>query len=75
MKTFHDELCSITRKKTKRNVLVIGGDVNAQLGQDIGNKFAYHEQAHKNGTMLSNFLKEQNLLNTYLQEHDDQRPT
>ena len=29
MKTFHDELCSITRKKTKRNVLVIGGDVNA----------------------------------------------
>ena len=36
-----------------------------------------HQQAKRNGTMLSNFLKEQNLLplNTYFQKRDGQRWT
>lgn len=40
--TFYDKLSSITRQSPKRNVLVIGGDFNAYLGQDTGHKFAYH---------------------------------
>lgn len=40
--TFYDKLSSITRQSPKRNVLVIGGDFNAYLGQDNGHKFAYH---------------------------------
>ena len=60
----------------KKNVLVIGRDFNAQLGQDNENKFAYRKQANRNCTILSNSLKEQNLLplDTYLQKHDGQRP-
>ena len=59
---FYDELSSLTRQIPKHNVLIIGGDFNAHLGQDNGYKFAYHQQTNRNGTMLCNFLKEQNLL-------------
>ena len=72
---FYDELYSLTRKIPKHNVLIIGCDFNAHLGQDNGYKFAHHQQTNRNGTMLCNFLKEQNLLplNTYFQERDGQR--
>ena len=68
----YDELSSLTRQIPKHNVLIIGGDFNAHLGQDNGYKFAYHQQTNRNGTMLFNFLKEQNLLplNTYFQKRD-----
>ena len=73
----YDELSSLTRQIPKHNVLIIGGDFNAHLGQDNGYKFAYHQQTNRNGTMLCNFLKEQNLLplNTYFQKRDGQRWT
>ena len=66
--TFYDELSSLTRQIPKHNVLIIGGDFNAHLGQDNGYKFAYHQQTNR---------KEQNLLplNTYFQKRDGQRRT
>ena len=74
---FYDELSHLTRQIPKHNVLIIGGDFNAHLGQDNGYKFAYHQQTNRDGTMLCNFLKEQNLipLNTYFQKQDGQRWT
>ena len=62
VESFYQQLTSITRQVPKHNVLLIGGDFNAQLGQDEGYKFAYHLTTNRNGTMLNNFLKENKLL-------------
>ena len=35
-------------QEKRNNVLVIGRDFNAQLGQDNENKFAYHKEANRN---------------------------
>jgi len=74
---FYDELSSIIRQIPKHNVLLIGGDFNAHLGQENGHKFAYHQQTNRNGIMLNNILKEQNLiaLNTYFQKRNGQKWT
>ena len=39
---FYNELSSIIRQIPKHNLLLVGGDFNAHLGQDEGYKFAYH---------------------------------
>ena len=54
---FYEQLSSLTRQIPKHNVLIIGGDFKAHLGQDNGYKFAYHQQTNRNGAMLCNFLK------------------
>ena len=43
MEAFDDELSSITSQIQKHNVLVIGGDFNAYLGQANRHNFAYHQ--------------------------------
>ena len=60
------ELASFTRQIPKHNILVIGGDFNAHIGKLNNSKFSYH----RNGNMLHNFIKENNLicLNTHLQK-------
>ena len=35
---FYDELCSLVHSIPKHNVLVIGGDMNAQIGKNGKNK-------------------------------------
>ena len=59
---FYTELNSLTRRIPKHNVLIIGGDFNAQLGQTDGFKYSYHKTTNRNGTMLTNYLEENNLL-------------
>ena len=59
---FYEDISSLTRQIPKHNVLIIGGDFNAHLGEDKGYTFAYHKITNRNGNMLSNFMKEQNLL-------------
>ena len=64
------ELASLTRQIPKHNMLVIGGDFNAQLGKLNNYKFSYHTNANRNGNMLHNFINENNLicLNTHFQK-------
>ena len=59
---FYTELNSLTRRISKHNVLIIGGDFNAQLGQTDGFKYSYHKTTNRNVTMLKNYLEENNLL-------------
>ena len=67
---FYMELASLTIQIPKHNMLVIGGDFNAQLGKLNNSKFSYHTNANRNGNMLHNFINENNLicLNTHFQK-------
>ena len=67
---FYMELASLTRQIPKHNMLVIGGDFNAQLGKLNNYKFSYHTNSNRNGNMLHNFINENNLicLNTHFQK-------
>ena len=38
--TFYDELSSLVRSIPKHNVLVIGGDMNAQIGKNRNKKYS-----------------------------------
>ena len=39
---FYNELSSLVRGIPKHNVLVIGGDINVQIGKNVNNKFSLH---------------------------------
>ena len=57
---FYEELTAVTRQVPKHNVLIIGGEFNAHLGQDDGFKFAFHPKTNRNGQMLKDYLQENN---------------
>ena len=63
--TFNDELYSLVRSILKHNMLVIGGDMNAQIGKDGNNKYSLHNTSN-NGQHLTDFMIENRLacLNT-----------
>ena len=71
---FYTDLSAVTRQVPKHNILIIGGDFNAHLGQKDGFTHAYHINTNRNGTMLKNFLAENNLLclNTKFQRRPGQ---
>ena len=48
--TFYNELSSLVRSIPKHNVLVIGGDMNAQIGKNVNHKFRLHNSSNKNQT-------------------------
>ena len=50
---FYTEFASLTRQIPKHNMLVIGGDFNAQLGKLNNSKFSYHTNANRNGNMCT----------------------
>ena len=71
----YTELNSLTRRIPKHNFLIIGGDFNAQLGQTDGFKYSYHKTTNRNGTMLTNYLEENNLLCLQVHEHKISKKT
>ncbi|XP_063600319.1 uncharacterized protein LOC134776500 [Penaeus indicus] len=68
--TFYSELSHASRTAPKHNMLILGGDMNAQLGKNQHGKYALHETTNRNGTHLENFLQENDLcyLNTHFQK-------
>ena len=74
---FYENLTSVTRQIPKHNFLVMAGDLNAHLGQLDGFKYAYHYQTNRNGSMLRDYLLENNLLylNFLFQKRPGQRWT
>ena len=63
---FYDELSSLVRSIPKHNMLVIGGDMNAQIGKNRNNKYSLHNTSNRNGQHLTDFVIENRLacLNT-----------
>ena len=43
------ELSSLIRSILKHNVLVIGGNMNAQIGKNVNHKFSLHNSSNRNG--------------------------
>ena len=52
---FYDDLYTLVRSIPKHNVLVIGGDMNAQIGKN-GNKYSLHNTSNRNGQHLTDFM-------------------
>ena len=53
--TFYDELSSLVRSIPKHNMLVIDGDMNAQIGKNANNKYRLHNTSNRNGQHLTDF--------------------
>ena len=70
--TFYDELSSLVRSISKHNMLVIGGDMNAQIGKNGNNKYSLHNTSNRNGQHLTDFMIENRLacLNTNYQKRE-----
>ena len=70
--TFYDELSSLVRNIPKHNLLVIGGDMNAQIGKKRNNKYSLHNTSNRNGQHLIDFMIENRLtcLNTNYQKRE-----
>ena len=67
---FYDELSPLMRCIRKYNVLVIGGDMNAQIGKNRNNKYSQHNTSNRNGQHQTNFMIENRLtpINTNYQK-------
>ena len=59
--TFYDELSSLVRSIPKHNMLVIGGDMNAQIGKNGNNKYSLQNISKRNGQHLTDFMIENRL--------------
>ena len=70
--TFYDELSSLVRSIPKHNMLVIGRDMNAQIGKNGNNKYSLHNTSNRNGQHLTDFMIENRLacLNTNYQKRE-----
>ena len=70
--TFYDELSSLVGSIPKHNMLVIGGDMNAQIGKNGNNKYSLHNTSNRNGQHLTDFMMENRLacLNTNYQKRE-----
>ena len=70
--TFYEELSSLVRSFPKHNLLVIGSDMNAQIGKNRNNKYSLHNTSNRNGQHLTDFMIENRLtcLNTNYQKRE-----
>ena len=70
--TFYEELSSLLRNIPKQNLLVFGGDMNAQIGKSRNNKYSLHNTSNRNGQHLTDFMRENRLtcLNTNYQKRE-----
>ena len=69
---FYNELSPLVRNIPKHNVLVISGDMNAQIGKNGNHKYSLHNSSNKNGQHLTDFTIENRLtcLNTNFQKRE-----
>ena len=54
--TFNNKLSSLVCSIPKHNVLIISGDINAQIGRNESNKFCLHNSSNRNGATSKRFL-------------------
>ena len=67
---FYNELSSFLRSIPKHNFLVIGRDMNAQIGKNVNHKFSLHNSSNRNREHLTDFMLKNRLtyLNTKFQK-------
>ena len=53
---FYDELSSLVRSIPKHSLLVISGDMNAQIGKNGNNKYSLYNTSNRNGHHLTDFM-------------------
>ena len=70
--TFYEDLSSLVRSIPKHDLLVIGGDMNAQIGKNRNNKYSLHNTSNRNGQHQTDFMIENRLtcLNTNYQKRE-----
>ena len=68
--TFYNELFSLVHSVPKHNVLIIGVDMNTNIGKNINNKFSLQYMSNRDGEHLTDFILENRLtcLNTKFQK-------
>ena len=68
---FYNELSSLCRIP-KHNVFVMGGDMNAQIGKNVNQKFSLHNSSNRNGEHITDYSLENRLtcLNTKFQRRN-----
>ena len=54
--TVYNELSSLVWHIPKHNIVIISGDINAQIGKDWSNKFCLHNFPNRKGEYLADFL-------------------
>ena len=74
--TFYNELSSLVRSIPKHNILIIGRDMDVQIGKNVNNKFNILDSSNRNGEHLSDFTLENRLtcLN-FRKERENYGPT
>ena len=70
---FYNDLSILVPSILKHNVLVIGGDMNVQIGKNVNHKFSLHNLSNRNGQHLTDFTLENRLtcLNTKFQKKEE----
>ena len=63
---FYNELSTLVRSILKHNILVISGDMNAQIGKNINHKFILHKSSNRNGEHLTDFTLQNRLTCLYI---------
>ena len=68
----YEELSFLVCSIPKHNVLVIGRDMNAQIGKNGNNRYSLHNTSNRNGQHLTEFMMENRLtcLNTNYQKRE-----
>ena len=59
--TFFNEISSHVRSNLKNNVLVTGGDMNAQIGKNVNYKLSLHNSSNRNEQHQTDFKLENRL--------------
>ena len=55
---FCNKLSSLVRSIPKHNVLIISGDMNAQISKNVNNKFSLFNSSNRHGKQLTDFTLE-----------------
>ena len=72
--TFYNKLSSLARNISKHNVLVIGGDMNTQIGKNVNSKFCLQSSSNRNGEHVT--LNRFSYLNTkFKKKRENYGPT
>ena len=58
---FYNKLSSLVRSILQHNILIIGGDINAQIGKNVNNKFSLHNSSNRNREHITDFMLENRL--------------
>ena len=58
---FYDELSSLVRSIPKHSLLVIGGNMNVQIGKNGNNKYSLHNTSNRYGQHVTDFMIENRL--------------